>query len=120
MKVMVKFSVLAVLTATALLGLASNALAQARLNAGEYLFPPQKLVADGCYFELAMQADGNLVTYTSASLGGGTAWWASNTLGTGGYATMQGDGNFVIYNWSDQPVWSSNTLGLTPDQLIQQ
>jgi hypothetical protein len=53
-----------------------------------------------------MQNDGNLVTYNN---GNGAAWWASNTLNTGGYSVLQPDGNFVIYNWSDAPVFATGT-----------
>lgn len=33
---------------------------------------------------------------------------------------MQGDGNFVIYNWADGPVWSSNTYGNPGSKLVMQ
>jgi hypothetical protein len=75
-------------------------------NAGTYIFPGQRLVSTGCSFKLLMQGDGNLVTYNNSN---GSAWWASNTLNTGGYAVLQPDGNFVIYNWSDAPVWATGT-----------
>jgi hypothetical protein len=53
-----------------------------------------------------MQGDGNLVEYEGA-----TAIWASGTSGSGNYAVMQGDGNFVVYNASNVAKWSSGTSG---------
>jgi hypothetical protein len=85
----------------------------AQLDMGDFLFPGQQLVADQCYFNLVMQYDGNLVSY-----GDNGAWvnWYSGTyaggpFSPGGYATLQPDGNFVIYNWNDQAVWANNVVG---------
>lgn len=85
------------------------------LRANEYLFPNQQL-SRSCYYRTAMQADGNLVTYA----GRNSAWWASNTVGRGGYLVMQPDGNLVIYNWADQGVWSSRTQGNPGAIAVQQ
>ena len=65
--------------------------------------------ANGRY-QLAMQADGNLVLY-----GEGQPLWASNTANhPGAFLTMQGDGNLVIYK-GNRPIWSSGTaLGAIP------
>jgi hypothetical protein len=81
----------------------------------EYLFPTQELVASGCYYRAVMQSDGNFVNY-----GGNHALWASNTVGSGGYAGMQADGNFEIYNWADRAVWSTHTNGNWDSSLIEQ
>jgi PAN domain len=89
------------------------------LHEGQYLFPGQKMIASGCYFETIMQSDGNLVTYENAN-SQGAAWWASGTNGVGGYATLQEDNNFVIYDWSDRPVWATGTNGKGSDYLVQQ
>jgi hypothetical protein len=69
-----------------------------------------------------MQSDGNLVTYTNASDNPppADAWWWSGTKGVGGYATLQDDNNFVIYNWADQPVWATRTNKWGADRLVQQ
>jgi hypothetical protein len=100
--------------------LAAGAFAQSfTLHQGQYLFTGQKLVAPGCYFETVMQNDGNLVTYTNAN-NPGQAWWASGTQNVGGYATLQDDNNFVIYNWADQPVWATGTNEWGADRLVQQ
>jgi hypothetical protein len=54
-----------------------------------------------------MQGDGNLVLYQ-----GNTPLWASHTNGSGGVrATMQTDGNLVVYTAGGAPVWSSHTNG---------
>jgi len=68
-----------------------------QLAANDYLFPGQ-FVSQGCYYSLFMQDDGNLVAHRPD----GSVVWASNTVASGGYAVMQEDGNFVVYNWSDQ------------------
>jgi surface antigen len=78
------------------------------LSAGQELQAGQELVSAGGQYTLAMQTDGNLVTY-----GNGCVIWASNTAGTGShdYLAMQGDGNLVIYTSGGKPVWASNTAG---------
>ncbi|AFJ85150.1 protease pro-enzyme activation domain-containing protein [Burkholderia vietnamiensis] len=54
----------------------------------------------------AMQADGNLVVYSST----GVPLWYSDTSGNSGAATyVQDDGNVVIY--APLPRWSTNTAG---------
>ncbi len=84
------------------------------------LFPGQGLEAGSCYYHLDMQSDGNLVTY-GGGYKGFAAEWSSNTQNTGGYAVMQADGNFVIYNWADAAVWSTDTYGqATTGYLAQQ
>ncbi|MFD5918373.1 hypothetical protein ACFVYP_17745 [Kitasatospora sp. NPDC058201] len=56
---------------------------------------------------LTMQSDGNLVL---TSLRSGTAVWSTGTQGhPGAGATMQDDGNFVVYDPQRVPLWSSNT-----------
>jgi surface antigen len=87
---------------------ASAAAGGSSLSAGQVLQAGQDLVSPGGQYTLAMQTDGNLVTY-----GNGCAIWASNTAGTGGhdYLAMQGDGNLVIYTSAGKPVWASNTAG---------
>jgi hypothetical protein len=59
-----------------------------------------------------MQGDGNLVLYS-----GGSALWASNTVGTGQYANMQDDGNLVVYGPNGAP-WASNTAGKGSSVLV--
>ncbi len=74
-----------------------------RLYGGEYL-----LSNDG-QFVLAMQTDGNLVIYHKNSY-----YWDSNTHGNpGAFAQLQYDGNFVIYNLSNKPIWNTETRDIT-------
>ena len=56
-------------------------------------------------FRLTMQADGNLVVYSS-----GVATWATYT-NTGAIVVMQTDGNFVLYDHHSQALWNSQTGG---------
>ncbi|WP_051969949.1 ricin-type beta-trefoil lectin domain protein [Kitasatospora azatica] len=68
---------------------------------------------------LIMQADGNLVLYSTAT--GGRAIWSSNTWGhPGATAVMQADGNFVVYAAEGWPMWSSNTWGHPGTSLVVQ
>ncbi|HVX20268.1 MAG TPA: PPE domain-containing protein [Acidimicrobiales bacterium] len=53
-----------------------------------------------------MQADGNLVVYSSA----GTALWSSGTAGhPGAEAAVQDDGNTVVYDPNGTALWSTGT-----------
>jgi hypothetical protein len=79
------------------------------LTANVSLTANQSLASCNGDYSLIMQSDGNLVLYQ-----GGTALWASNTVGSGAdEAILQGDGNFVLYTSSGTPVWASNTAGNT-------
>ena len=67
-------------------------------------------------FQLAMQYDGNLVLYQ-----GGGALWASNTWTSTGYsAVMQNDGNFVLYDVNQHPLFASGTWGRPGNTLAMQ
>jgi hypothetical protein len=46
--------------------------------------------------------------------------WSSNTTNTGSTASMQTDGNFVIYNASHQAVFNSGTSGHPLDWMVWQ
>jgi hypothetical protein len=79
------------------------------LTANQELTSNQSLASCNGDYTLIMQGDGNLVLYQ-----GGTALWASGTVGSGAdEAIMQGDGNFVLYTSSGTPVWASGTAGDT-------
>ena len=53
--------------------------------------------------DLILQADGNLVEYS-----GGTAVWASNTVGSGAaWLVVNNDGTLDLYNGAGSKVWSS-------------
>ncbi|MEU0559276.1 hypothetical protein [Dactylosporangium sp. NPDC006015] len=76
-------------------------------TAGMTLQPGTQYYAQNGYYTLLMQSDGNLVEYNRF----GQPLWASNTAGyPGATATMQGDGNFVIYQ-AGRPLWATGTNG---------
>ena len=63
---------------------------------------------------VVMQTDGNLVDYDANGnvVFGGSGGWSlpSNTQGwTGAYASVQDDGNFVVYSSTGVPIWQSGT-----------
>ena len=61
-------------------------------------------------YQLKMQADGNLVLYKYLSPKNFWPIWATNTMGSGAVrATMQPDGNFVLFRADGRAVWASNT-----------
>src|SRR5215469_2289043 len=66
---------------------------------------------------LVMQADGNLVLYTSD----GHPLWASNTWDTpANHAIMQNDGNFVVYDANGRAYWDTGTWGNPGAYLVLQ
>jgi hypothetical protein len=70
------------------------------LSAGDYLETTDNIN------RLIMQADGNLVLYSS----NGKALWNSSTdRNPGATAVMQADGNFVIYSVGGNALWNSST-----------
>lgn len=78
-----------------------------RLSAGESLNPGEKLISSNGIFRLEYQKDGNLVVYRYESL-----LWASGTDGKPiGQTRLQDDGNLVIYDRNDHPIWSINKYG---------
>jgi hypothetical protein len=75
------------------------------LEPGQGLAAGDSLASCDGRFELAMQADGNLVAYES-----GRGLWATSTNGTHAYdVVMQSDGNVVMYSSVGKAVWTSNT-----------
>jgi hypothetical protein len=85
------------------------------LDGNHALSSGQSLYSCDDRYHLDMQTDGNLVLYDVAD----NPLWSSNTHGTNGYvAVMQGDGNFVVYNRTDdRALWSSGTSGLLRGRL---
>ena len=72
-----------------------------RLRSGQFI----QARADAC--RLVYQPDGNLVAYSN-----GVAYWNAGTRGAGGgSATMQADGNFVVYDSNGVARWSTRTGG---------
>lgn len=54
---------------------------------------------------MAMQVDGNFVTYYR-----GVATWATMTFTPGSWMVVQDDGNLVVYRPSGRPAWATMTL----------
>ena len=80
------------------------------LNEGERLYSKNEK------YYVAMQADGNFVLYDRPNKkdGKSTPIWNSKTNGKekGPYkATMQDDGNLVVYAKNNKPIWDSRTNG---------
>ena len=69
---------------------------------GDVMRPGDAVRSNDGRFEFVYQGDGNLVLYQH-----GTPLWASGTHGRApGAVVMQHDGNFVMYDTNDVPVWS--------------
>lgn len=104
------------LATTGLLAAPTAALAgPGDLQPSEALFVNQR-IGTSCYYSTIMQNDGNLVTYAGRT----DAAWASRTFSTGAYLLMQTDGNMVIYNKFDQPLWWTGTQGNPGAYAVQQ
>lgn len=74
---------------------------------GESLNPGEKLISTNGIFRLEYQKDGNLVVYKYES-----PLWASGTYGKPlGQTRFQDNGNLVIYDRNDHPIWSINKYG---------
>jgi surface antigen len=90
-------------------GTAASAQASSALSPGSTLHDGDRITSPSGQYSLTMQHDGNLVETTQ-----GRPIWAAMTqqAGAGAYATMQTDGNFVVYNSSGQWVrgtgWPNN------------
>lgn len=88
---------------------------------GSSLFATQILASGACLespsgrYMLLMQSDGNLFIYDRSV---GQVTWAANTYGhPGAFASLQSDGNFVVYNSSGVGIWSSGTYGTFSERL---
>jgi hypothetical protein len=85
------------------------------------LFSGQFMKAAGRDIYLVMQNDGNLVLYRSIDFSPHQAAWSTNTYnkGVGPYrCVIQTDGNFVIYDSRNAPLWASNTDGKGPHCVV--
>lgn len=86
------------------------------LNAGQSLSVGQEVKSDNGAYTLVLQQDGNLVLSE-----GGSPVWAAGTNGSGAVrASVQEDGNFVLYTSDDKPVWASETSGKSGVRLTVQ
>jgi hypothetical protein len=77
------------------------------LEWGQQLNPGQSCTSPNGQYTLTYQTDGNLVLYGP----GGALWWTGTNGTCPGFAPMQSDGNFVVYDCTGQPVWNSGTWG---------
>jgi hypothetical protein len=78
------------------------------LGSGGKLNDGGTLTSPNGQYTLTMQGDGNLVETAHQ----GRVIWATMTFGgTGSYAAMQTDGNFVVYSAAGQAQYSSGTNG---------
>lgn len=94
-------------TATSAAGLASSSSGPAVWKGGVTLGSGQSLVSGNGANVLVMQGDGNLVLLRQ-----GVPVWNSGTHNhPGAYATMQTDGNLVVYSSAGAPLWYSGTGG---------
>ncbi|MET1074269.1 MAG: LysM peptidoglycan-binding domain-containing protein [Umezawaea sp.] len=85
------------------------------LQAGQNLAIGQQLDSENGYV-LALQDDGNLVLKD-----GSDVVWATGTNGSGATsATLQDDGNFVLYTASGNVAWSSDSSGNPGSRLVLQ
>jgi hypothetical protein len=87
-----------------------NAGGPGRLDADQVIQPEQALYSPDGRFRLRYQSDDNLVLYvdewTPVWQFGVDLWWEH----TPGYAIMQGDGNFVVYDSEGVPVFNTGTF----------
>ncbi|MFD7639413.1 hypothetical protein ACFV4P_02045 [Kitasatospora sp. NPDC059795] len=104
----------AVLTLAAPVGTAAAkppATESTNLPSGQKLLSGQSMISGES--ELVMQSDGNLVLYLDGDTGHrGPVLWATGTYGNpGAYASMQPDGNFVVYRQDGGALWSTGSYG---------
>lgn len=92
---------------------ASGGAPASTLTADERLFAGQAVWSPSGAYGLHYQGDGNLVLYGPS----GPIWSSDTHTTTAGFATMQGDGNFVVYDGGGQPVWATDTAGLPGAEL---
>jgi hypothetical protein len=85
------------------------------LHAPQDLTTGQCIVSPNNQYILYMAPDGNFYIYNNAT---GVATWGAGTFNhPGAHATLQTDGNFVVYDTSHHPLWNSGTWGTGVDLL---
>ncbi|WP_244138735.1 MULTISPECIES: protease pro-enzyme activation domain-containing protein [Burkholderia] len=105
--VIYRLSVPVFATATSAMGLASSSSGPAVWKGGVTLGSGQSFASGNGANVLVMQGDGNLVLLRQ-----GVPVWSSGTYNhPGAYATMQTDGNLVVYSSAGAPLWYSSTGG---------
>ena len=96
-------------------------------NQGNELYRGYKLNSKSFTYRLDMQLDGNLVIYRRSdwkALWYTDTWKKNSDSMTGSYATLQTDGNFVVYGFGNgyrkTALWASHTKGLGENYLKMQ
>lgn len=85
---------------------------------GDVLNPCDSITSANGQYTFVYEGDGNLVLYKNSD---NQPLWTSNTRGkTNGMCIMQGNGNFVVYDWDANPVWSSGTWQHPGSYLVVQ
>jgi len=81
------------------------------LGSGGELVPGQSVTANSGRYTLAFQTDGNLVLYVQYR--GVIALWDTETVGKPArvLAMQQADGNLVMYDNQQKPLWASGVVG---------
>jgi hypothetical protein len=88
------------------------------LKRGEILSAGDSLLSPSGNYRLLMQLTGDLVIYARVNHG---VMWQTHTTGSGNWALLQSDGNFVVYNPDgSQPLWNSQTgrVGASSDLFL--
>jgi pimeloyl-ACP methyl ester carboxylesterase len=83
------------------------------LSGGERLYPDQFVRSPNGAYTLTYQMDGNLVLYGPQ----GDVWSSSTHGSSPGFATMQGDGNLVVYRGDGVPIWATDTPDIPGAEL---
>ena len=76
------------------------------LSGGQRLWSGQQIKSPNGRYRLVMQRNGNLVEY-----GPHAALWATGTSGSSNDATMQRNGDLVVFSRLGKPLWQSGTAG---------
>ena len=88
--------------------LAGTTVAVASGSRGQQIAAGESLQSENGEYQIAYQANGNLVLFDTRTR---IAAWSTNTSGTPGRLLMQDDGNLVLYDGGNRAVWVSNTAG---------
>lgn len=82
------------------------------LPANETLRINDCLSSENQVYYLVLQEDGNLCVYKRTEYGNHAFVWGTMTHGKGGQELrLQSDGNLVLYNSYNSPIWSTETMG---------
>jgi len=81
-------------------------------DANQYLYPNDGVVySPSGQYRIQYQGDGNLVLVDTSTDPWTPVWATATNYGTPGEVAMQWDGNLVVYDSDNDPLWSSGTAG---------